>query len=201
MQKDQKAIYYITGGREAGLRNSPLLETYKARGLEVLVMDDEIDEIVATSIGTFMETELKAVNRARTSEDLATEEDKGKAAAIDPLIQKVKKCLGDLVKDVRASRRLADSPSCIVVDEHDPTMQMQQILKMMGNKDLPEVKPILEINPSHPIVTKLAGVQDEAVIDDMSRLLLDQALLVEGAELKDPAAFVRRLNRALEKSL
>jgi len=105
------------------------------------------------------------------------------------------------VKDVRASSRLADSPSCIVVDEHDPTMQMQQILKMMGNRDLPEAKPILEINPSHPIVTKLAGVQGEAVIDDMSRLLLDQALLVEGAELKDPAAFVRRLNRALEKSL
>jgi len=105
------------------------------------------------------------------------------------------------VKDVRASSRLADSPACIVVDEHDPTMQMQQILKMMGNRDLPEAKPILEINPSHPIVTKLAGVQGEAVIDDMSRLLLDQALLVEGAELKDPAAFVRRLNRALEKSL
>jgi molecular chaperone HtpG len=201
MQKDQKAIYYITGGREAGLRGSPLLETYKARGIEVLVMDDEIDEIVATSIGTFMETELKAVNRARTAEDLATEEDKGKAAAIDPLVQKVKKCLGDLVKDVRASSRLADSPSCIVVDEHDPTMQMQQILKAMGNREMPEVKPILEINPSHPIVTKLASVKDDAVIDDVSRLLLDQALLVEGGEIKDPAGFVKRMNRALEKSL
>ena len=201
MHKDQKAIYYLTGGREAGLRSSPLLEAYKARGLEVLVMDDEIDEIVASGIGKFMEMDLKAVNRSATADDLATEEDKGKAAAIEPLVQKVKKSLGDLVKDVRASSRLADSPSCIVVDEHDPTMQMQQILKMMGNKDLPEVKPILEINPSHPIVTKLAGVQDEAVIDDISRLLLDQALLVEGAELKDPAAFVRRLNRALEKSL
>jgi molecular chaperone HtpG len=164
-------------------------------------MDDEIDDIVASSIGTFMETELKAVNRARTSEDLATEEDKGKAAAIDPLIQKVKKCLGDLVKDVRASTRLADSPSCIVVDEHDPTMQMQQILKAMGNRDVPEVKPILEINPTHPIVTKLAATQDEAVIDDMSRLLLDQALLVEGGEIKDPAGFVKRMNRALEKAL
>jgi molecular chaperone HtpG len=201
MHTDQKAIYYLTGGREAGLRSSPLLEAYKARELEVLVMDDEIDEIVASSIGKFMEIELKAVNRSATADDLATEADKGKAAAIEPLVKKVKKSLGDLVKDVRASSRLADSPSCIVVDEHDPTMQMQQILKMMGNKDLPEVKPILEINPSHPIVVKLAGIEDEAVIDDMSRLLLDQALLVEGAELKDPAAFVRRLNRALEKSL
>ena len=87
------------------------------------------------------------------------------------------------------------------MDEHDPTMQMQQILKMMGNKDLPDVKPILEINPTHPIVVKLAAVQDESVIDDTSRLLLEQALLVEGGELKDPAGFVKRLNRALEKAL
>jgi molecular chaperone HtpG len=164
-------------------------------------MDDEIDEIVASSIGTFMEVELKAVNRSATADDLKTDEDKAKADALAPLIGRVKKALGDQVKDVRASRRLADSPSCIVVDEHDPTMQMQQILKLMGNKDLPDVKPILELNPSHPIVTKLAAVTDESVIDDISRLLLDQALLVEGAELKDSAGFVKRMNRALEKSL
>ena len=201
MQKDQKAIYYITGGRETGLRSSPLLETYKARGIEVLVMDDEIDEIVAGSIGKFMDIELKAVNRSATADDLKTDEDTTKAAAIEPLVQKVKKALGDQVKDVRASSRLADSPSCIVMDEHDPTVQMQQILKMMGNKELPEVKPILELNPSHPIVTKLAAVQDDSVIQDTSRLLLEQALLLEGGELKDPAGFVKRLNRALEKSL
>ena len=201
IQKDQKAIYYITGGREAGLRSSPLLETYKAKGLEVLVMDDEIDEIVATSIGKYMEVDLKAVNRSSTADDLKTEADAGKAAAIEPLIQKVKKALGSDVKDVRASSRLADSPSCIVVDEHDPTLQMQQILKMMGTRDFPDVKPILEINPIHPIVTKLAAVQDEKIIEDVSRLLLDQALLVEGGELKDPAGFVKRLNRALEKAL
>jgi molecular chaperone HtpG len=201
MQKDQKAIYYVTGGREAGLRASPLLETYKARGIEVLVMDDEIDEIVASAIGKFMDVELKAVNRSATADDLATEADKGKAKVIEPLLQKVKKALGDQVKDVRASSRLADSPSCIVVDEHDPSMQMQQILKAMGSSELPDVKPILELNPTHPIVAKLAVVEDQAIIEDMSRLLLDQALLVEGAELKDPAGFVKRLNRALEKSL
>ena len=201
MQKDQKAIYYITGGKESSLRASPLLETYRARGIEVLVMDDEIDEIVAGSIGKYMETELKSVNRAKTADDLKTEADTTKAAEIAPLIGRVKKVLGDAVKDVRASSRLADSPSCIVVDENDPTMQMQQILKMMGTKDMPEVKPILEINPSHPIVTKLAAVDDGPAFDDISRLLLDQALLVEGAELKDPAGFVKRMNRALEKAL
>jgi molecular chaperone HtpG len=201
MNKDQKAIYYITGGRESGLRNSPLLEAYKAKGFEVLIMDDEIDEIAASAIGTFMDTELKAVNRVAAAEDLKTEADAGKAAAIEPLVKKVKKILGEAVKDVRASSRLADSPSCIVVDDKDPTMQMQQILKLMGNRDFPEVKPILELNPSHPIVSKLAEIQDESVIEDASRLLLDQALLVEGGEIKDPAAFVRRLNRALEKAL
>jgi molecular chaperone HtpG len=200
MQKDQKAIYYITGGRESGLRSSPLLETYKARKIEVLIMDDEIDEIVAGAIGKFMDVDLKAVNRSATADDLKTEEDTTRAAVIEPLLRKMKKALGELVKDVRASSRLSDSPSCIVVDEHDPTMQMQQILKMMGNKDVPEVKPILEINPTHPIVTKLAAVSDDAVVDDMSRLLLDQALLVEGGELADPAGFVKRLNRALEKA-
>ena len=96
MQKDQKAIYYITGGREPGLRSSPLLETYKARGIEVLVMDDEIDEIVAGSIGKFMDIELKAVNRSATADDLKTDEDAARAAAIEPLVQKVKKSLGDL---------------------------------------------------------------------------------------------------------
>jgi len=201
MQKDQKAIYYITGGREPGLRSSPLLETYKARGIVVLVMDDEIDELVAGAIGRYMEIELKAVNRSATADDLKTDEDTSRAAAIEPLLKKVKKALGDAVKDVRASSRLADSPSCIVVDEQDPTMQMQQILKLMGNKDLPDVKPVLELNPSHPIVTKLAACEDEAIISDTSRLLLDQALLVEGGEIKDPAGFVRRLNKVLEKSL
>ncbi|HET6485599.1 MAG TPA: molecular chaperone HtpG [Spirochaetia bacterium] len=201
MQKDQKAIYYITGVREASLRDSPLLETYKNRGLEVLVMDDEIDEIVSGAVGSYLETPLKAVNRSSTADDLKSEQDVGREAAIEPLVKKVKKALGDLVKDVRASHRLADSPSCVVVDENDPTVQMQQILKLMGNRDFPDFKPILEINPSHPIVTSLAGVEDEDVIADASRLLLDQALLIEGAEIKDPAGFVKRLNRTLEKSL
>jgi molecular chaperone HtpG len=201
MQKDQKAIYYISGGREASLRSSPLLEAYKAKGIEVLVMADEVDEIVAPSIGKFMDVELKAVNRLKTGDDLRTDGDAGKAASIEPLIKKMKKALGAEVKDVRASTRLADSPSCIVVDENDPTIQLQQIMKAMGNRDMPDLKPILEVNPSHPIVTRLAALEDEELIADTSRLLLEQALLVEGGELKDPAGFVRRLNRALEKSL
>jgi molecular chaperone HtpG len=201
MKKDQKAIYYITGGREASLRNSPLLETYKARGIEVLLMDDEIDELAAPAIGSFMETELKQVNRTGTAEDLKTEDDKKKADDAAPVISKIKKALGDEVKDVRASFRLTGSPSCIVLDDRDPSLQMRQILKSLGSADMPELKPILEINPAHPIITRLASIDDEEAIADASRLLLDQALLLEGGELKDPAGFVQRLNKVLQKAL
>ncbi len=201
MKKDQKTIYYITGGKESALRNSPLLESYMAKGIEVLLMDDELDEIVASAIGSFMESELKQVNRTGTADDLKTEEDKKKAKDAEPVIARIRKALGDEVKDVRASSRLTGSPSCIVLDDRDPSLQMRQILKTMGSGDLPELKPILEINPSHPIIAKLASIEDEEIVADTSRLLLEQALLVEGGELKDPAGFVHRINKALEKAL
>jgi molecular chaperone HtpG len=201
MQKDQKAIYYLTGGQEAALRNSPLLAAWKRRGIEVLIMDDEVDEIVTPGIGAYLETPLKAVNRSATADDLATDEDKAKEKDSADVVGRIKKALGEAVKDVRASFRLADAPSCIVLDDRDPSTQMQQILKQLGTKDLPEVKPILEVNPGHPIVAKLAGLADEAAVADASRLLLEQALLLEGAPLADPAGFVARLNRVLEKAL
>jgi molecular chaperone HtpG len=201
MQKDQKAIYYLTGGQEAGLRNSPILAAWKRKGIEVLIMDDEIDEIVAPGIGTYLETGLKAVNRSATADDLATDEDKAKEKESAGVVEKIRKALGESVKDVRASVRLADAPSCIVLDDQDPSVQMQQIMRSLGTKDLPEVKPILEVNPGHPIVAKLATLDDEAAIADASHLLLEQALLLEGAPLADPAGFVARLNRALQKSL
>jgi molecular chaperone HtpG len=201
MGGEQKAIYYITGGTEDKLRNSPLLETYKERGIEVLIMDDEIDELVAPAIGRYQDVELKSVGRSGTAEDLKTEVDKEKAKEISPLLKKIKKMLGEEVKDVRASSRLSDSPSCIVADDNDPTIQMQHIFKALGQKDLPEVKPILEINPDHSIVKKLAATEDKELSEDISRLLFEQALIVEGAELANPAEFARRLNRVIDKSL
>ncbi len=201
MAGEQKAIYYITGASEEKLRNSPLLETYKERGLEVLIMDDEIDELVAPVIGRYQDVELKSVGRSGTAEDLKTEEDNEKEKKISPLLKKIKKILGDEVKDVRASTRLSDSPSCIVTDDNDPTIQMQHIFKALGQKDMPEVKPILEINPNHGIVKKLAGTEDKELSEDISRLLFEQALIVEGAELANPADFAKRLNRIIDKSL
>jgi molecular chaperone HtpG len=201
MIEDQKGIYYIAGENEETLRNSPLLEAYREKGIEVLVMDDEIDDIIIPAVGKYQEHELKSVNRSGAADELKTEKDKKKEKEVKPLLDKIKSALGDRVKDVKASSRLSDSPSCIVADENDPTMQMQQMLKAMGQKGLPEFKPILEVNPTHPIVERLKGTEDQSVIDDVSFLLLDQALLVEGAELGKPADFVKRLNRIMEKAL
>lgn len=201
MQVDQKGIYFMTGDNESMLRKSPLLEAYKSKDIEVLIMDDEIDEIVAPMISTYKETELKAINKSGAMDDLKTEDDEKKETEIKPLLEKIKTALGEAVKDVVASSRLHDSPSCIVVDENDPTAQMQQMLKQMGQTEMPEVKPILEINPDHDIVKKMDGSGDEDLIKDASLLLLDQAMMVEGMDLKDPAEFAKRLNRVMSKAL
>jgi molecular chaperone HtpG len=216
MKGDQKYIYYITGGDEKTLKASPLLEAYKARDIEVLIMDDEIDEIVIPSLHSYHQTkglegsgaegknegqswELKAVNRAGADEELGEKQDKTAEKEAKPVLEKIKKALGDQVKDVKLSRRLHDSPSCIVADENDPTMQMAQMLKAMGQTEMPDIKPILEVNGEHPIVAGLKDIEDEERIADVAGVLLDQALLVEGIKIKDPADFVKRLNRLLSR--
>ncbi len=201
MKPDQDAIYYITGTKEGNLRNSPLLEMYKNRDIEVLVMDDEIDDIIIATVPKFKDINLKSVNRSDAAESLKSDEDKKKEKEIEPLINKIKDALGDEVKDVKASTRLSGSPSCIVADENDPTVQMQHLLKAMGQKNMPDFKPILEINPEHEIIKKLEGTDDGAVIEDISHLLLEQALLIEGVELKNPSEFVKRLNRVMGQAL
>ena len=201
MKPGQKSIYYLTGGADSLLRTSPLLEIYKKKDLEVLILDDEIDEIVFSGVEKYGDIDLKAVNKASTSEDLKDEAEPDKGEALKPLIEKLKATLGDRVKDVRASVRLADSPSCIVSDEDEPSMKMQQIMRAMGQKDMPALKPTLEINPDHEIVKKLLARTDDAVAEDAAWLLFDQALLMEGVPLQDPAIFVQRLNRILNLSI
>jgi len=197
MKSDQKAVYYITGGDEHTLKASPLLEAYREKGIEVLVMDDDIDDIVIPSVGKFKEWDLKAVNRSGADEELGEKQDKNAEKELQPVIEKLKKALGERVKDVKLSRRLHDSPSCIVADENDPSIQFAQMMRAMGQTELPDVKPILEVNGDHAILVSLKGVEDEARIADVAGVLLDQALLVEGIKLKDPADFVKRLNRLL----
>ena len=201
MKEGQKAIYYITGGDEKALRQSPHLEAYKAKGFEVLIMPDEIDDIVIPSVGKYKDWELKAANRAGSDEELSTDEEKKEAKQKEkdfkPIVEKIKNALGDAVKEVRLSKRLADSPSCIVVDENDPSLQMERMMRAMGQQLRGEVKPILEINAEHPILQRLKDTDDETFIADTAFVLLDQALLLEGSTLKDTADFVKRLNKLL----
>jgi len=201
MKEGQKAIYYLTGGAEALLRTSPLLEIYKKKDIEVLLLDDEIDEIVFSGIEKYGEIDLKAVNKAAAGVDLKDESQLETGEALKPLLEKLKATLGDRVKDVRASVRLADSPSCIVSDEDEPSLKMQQMMRAMGQTEFPAVKPTLEINPDHEIVKKLLARPDDPVAEDAAWLLFDQALLMEGVPLADPANFVQRLNRILTLSI
>jgi molecular chaperone HtpG len=201
MQPEQKALYCITGGSESMLRKSPLLEIYKKKGIEVLVLDDDIDEIVFSTVTRYGDIDLKAVNKSSTSEDLKDDAAPEKAEELKPLLEKIKATLGDAVKEVRASSRLADSPSVIVSDEDEPSARMRQMMQAMGQKNLPELQPTLEINPDHEIIKKLLADSSNGKVEDAAWLLFDQALLLEGVPLKDPATFVQRLNRVLSQSI
>jgi molecular chaperone HtpG len=201
MQEGQKGIYYILGGAASVLRTSPLLEIYRKKDIEVIILDDEIDEIVFSQIDKYQETDLKAVNKTSASEDLKDESAPDKSTNLQPLLEKIKDVLGDSVKDVRVSVRLADSPSCIVSDEDEPSMKMQQMLRAMGQTQLPAMKPVLEINPDHEIVKKLESATDDALVQDASWLLLEQALLIEGVPVENPGLFVQRLNRVLSRAV
>jgi molecular chaperone HtpG len=201
MQADQKSLYYITGGSESLLRTSPLLEIYRKKNIEVLIFDDEFDEIILGGIEKYGELDLKAVSKASAGEDLKAEAEPAETEALQPLLAKLKATLGERVKDVRVSARLADSPSCIVSDEAEPSLQIQQMLRAMGQKDIPTPKPTLEINPDHEIVKKLLPRVEDPVTEDAAWLLFDQALLLEGLPLEEPATFVQRLNRVLNLSI
>jgi len=191
MQPNQKALYYITGGSESMLRNSPLLEIYKKKGIEVLLLDDDIDEIVFSTVDKYGDIDLKSVNKSTPDElkdDSAPEQTAEKAEALKPLLEKIK-------------ATLADSPSVIVSDEDEPSARMRQMMRAMGQKEIPEATPTLEINPDHEIVKKLLANPDDTRVADAAWLLFDQALLLEGVPLKDPSAFVQRLNRVLNQSI
>ena len=196
MKADQKAIYYITGTDEKNLRASPLLEAYKKKGFEVLIMADDIDDIVIPTYGKYKDYELKDVNRSGSDEELGMdkEEAKKKEEAVKPVQEKIKKALEGRVKDVVVSKRLSDSPACVVIDENDPSVQMERMMRAMGQGGESMVKPILEVNANHAIVKKLEGDVSEELVKNIAEVLLDQSLLVSGKEINDPAEFVKAMN-------
>jgi len=203
MGEDQKSIYYITGENERILRNSPLIEQFKAKNIEVLLLDEEVDAIVFPMVGEYDKTPIKPVNNSDIDEEIKedktkTEED---AKTYGEILVKMKEILKDDAKDVKISGRLSDSPSCLIYDKNDPDFQMQQMLKQMGQDNLPVVKPILEINPEHEIFKKLLAKGDLLELHDIAYLLLDQAKLQEGMKIEDISAFAKRLNRFIAKAL
>ncbi len=201
MKSDQKAIYYITGGKENILRNSPLVARYKEKGYEVLIMDDEIDEIVSDMTREYKEIPLKAINKSGSLDDLGEKKEKSEdeKKADSSLVEKMKKALGDRVKDVVLSARLASSsPAVIVMDENDPSLQMQKLLRQMGGgEEMGDIKPILEINDENSIIKKIADSDNEEYINTLSSVVLDQAYLAEGIMPKDPASYVALVSKLI----
>ncbi|SFP56281.1 molecular chaperone HtpG [Geopseudomonas sagittaria] len=201
MPEGQDKIYFLTGESYAQVKNSPHLEVFRKKGIEVLLLTDRIDEWLMSHLTEFDGKQL--VDVARGDLDLGkldSEEDKKAqeevAKAKEGLIERLKGALGEQVAEVRVSHRLTDSPAILAIGEQDLGLQMRQILEASGQK-VPESKPIFEINPQHPLIEKLDTEADEERFADLSHILFDQAALAAGDSLKDPAAYVQRLNKLL----
>ena len=201
MKEGQDKIYYITADSYNAAKNSPHLEVFKKKGIEVLLMFDRVDEWMMGFISEFDgksfqsvakgELDLSKIKTEESEEDKKKHKQEEKAAK--KILKKLKKALDEKVEDVRLSERLTDSPSCIVLSEYDMALYMQQLMKQAG-QEVPTSKPVLEINPSHPIIKRMEEEKDDERFNGWAQLLLDQAILAEGGQLEDPAGFVHRMN-------
>jgi molecular chaperone HtpG len=198
MKEGQEAIYYITADTLAAAKNSPQLEVFRKKGIEVLLMTDRVDEWALNYLHEFEGTPLQSV--AKGAVDLGKLQDEAEKKAAEeaaetfkPVLDKLKEALKDKAQDVRVTTRLVDSPACLVVSDAGMSMQLARMLKQAGQK-VPETKPVLEVNAEHPLVKKLDG---SAHFDDLAHILFDQALLAEGGLPDDPAAYVKRVNALL----
>ena len=202
MKEGQKAIYYLTADNLAAAKNSPQLELFKKKGIEVILMTSRVDEWAMNFLTSFDETSLQ--NIAKGAVDLGDLQDEAEKAEAEkaqetmkPVVDKLKTALGERAKDVKVSTRLVDSPACLVVGEGELSPQMIQMLKQMG-QDVPESKPTLEVNPDHPLIKKLESSEQSAEdFDKLAQVIFDQALLADGGQLDDPAAYLKRVNELL----
>ena len=195
MKEGQKNIYYVTADTYAAAKGSPHLEIFKQKDIEVLLLSDRVDEWLVANFGDFEEHSLKSIAKGDL-EDLDSKEDKKKKEKtvkdFESVITKAQEILSNQVKEVKVSSRLSESPSCLVADENELGGNMERIMKSLG-QDIPDTKPILEINPDHPLVIKLKTKVDE----DLVKVLFDQAVLSEGGQIKEPAEFVKRMNKLM----
>ncbi len=204
MSAGQDKIYYVTADSHQAALNSPHLEVFRKQGVEVLLMSDRVDEWMMGHVREYDGKPFQSV--AKGDLDLSNLEDEDtkkqreeKATQAAPLLERMKKALEAQVEEVKISSRLTDSPSCIVLAENDMALHMQQLMKQAGH-EMPGSKPSLEINPDHPLVERAAGVEDQEGFEAWAHLLFDQALLAEGGQLEDPAAYVKRVNQLLTES-
>ncbi|OIR15763.1 chaperone protein HtpG [mine drainage metagenome] len=199
MKEGQEKIYYVTADSFNAAKNSPHLEVFRKKGIEVLLLSARVDEWVVSNLPEFEGKQLVSVAKGGLDlgalEDAAEKQEQEKQAdAFKGLTDKIKTSLADKVKEVRVTHRLTDSPACLVADEHDMSGNLARLLKASGQK-APISQPILEINPAHPVVLRLKG--EEKRFDDWAAVLFDQALLAEGGQLDDPAGFVKRINQLM----
>jgi molecular chaperone HtpG len=201
MKEGQDAIYYVTADTLATAKNSPQLEIFRKKGIEVLLLTDRVDEWMLSHLYEFDGKPLTSVAKGGVDLGKLQDEDEKKAAeataeAFKPLLDKLKATLKERAKDVRTTTRLVDSPACIVVDDGDVSSHLARMLKQAG-QTAPKSQPVLEVNPEHALLKRLDSAAAADHFDDLANILFDQALLAEGGQLEDPAAYVRRVNRLL----
>ena len=203
MKDEQEEIYYITADSFTAAKSSPHLEVFRKKGIEVLLLSDRVDEWLTNGLQEFDGKKLSSV--AKGELDLSkfeSDEDKKEQEKVEEkassVIKHLKEVLGDKVEDVRVSHRLTSSPSCIVLNEQDMALYMQNLMKQAGH-DMPTSKPVLEVNPTHPLIERMEAETDDEQFGDWADILFDQALLAEGAQLEDPAGFVSKLNKLMLK--
>ncbi len=201
MKEGQDKIYYITADTHTAAKNSPHLEVFRKKGIEVLLLSDRVDEWLVQHLMEFDGKQLQSVAKGELDlSKLESEEDKKAQEKVEAearnMVEHIKKVLAEKVEDVRVSHRLTSSPSCIVLKDHDMALYMQQLLKQAGH-EMPNTKPSLEINPTHPLLKRMEAETDDERFAEWSSVLLDQAILAEGGQLEDPAGFVNRLNKLM----
>ena len=201
MKEGQDAVYYVTADTLATAKSSPQLEIFRKKGIEVLLLVDRVDEWMLSHLYEFDGHALTSVAKGGVDLGKLQDEDEKKAAeataeAFKPLLDKLKTTLKDRAKDVRTTTRLVDSPACVVVDEGDMSGHLARMLKQAG-QTAPKSLPTLEVNAEHPLLKRLDSAAGSEHFDDLAHILFDQALLAEGGNLEDPAAYVRRVNRLL----
>ncbi|MES9935553.1 MAG: molecular chaperone HtpG [Sedimenticola sp.] len=201
MQEKQEKIYYITADSYAAAKHSPHLEVFDKKGVEVLLLTDRVDEWLVSQLSDYQGKHIQSVAKGQLDlgelEDQESKEELEKIAEEHKgMVERVQGVLGEKVKEVRISNRLTESPACLVVGDYDMSANLQRVLKQLG-QDAPDVKPIFEINPGHPLVEKMDKEPDEDVFADLTSILFDQATLAEGGQLDDPAAFVHKLNKLM----